>query len=178
MTSDHGEGFGEPSAVRPGVRIAEHGVAIHDVLLHVPLVVKFPDQTDSVRIAAPASLTEFPRVVNRVRDGVGEYDAFCPDGPVIASAVGLDKPLQDRASQYVEDLSPWLETSRAVFEERTGEEANVMKYCSNGDMTATIAVHDAQSSYAIDGDAVPSSIPSLATFTMQASDQSQTASKT
>ncbi|WP_226012971.1 sulfatase [Halomicrobium salinisoli] len=150
VTSDHGEGFGEPSDVRPAVRVAEHGVAIHDVLLHVPLLVRFPGQTDGERVAAPASLTEFPRVVEGVREGTADRDAFCPDGPVISSAVGLDEPLQDRASQYVDDLSPWLATSRAVFEERPGEDAAVVKYCTNREAEATIGVRDAQSSFALD----------------------------
>ncbi|MFC7028103.1 sulfatase [Halomicroarcula sp. GCM10025710] len=63
ITSDHGEGFGEPSRLRPGVRVAEHGVAIHEVLFHVPLIVRQPGQTDPRRFEDPVSLTAFPDVV-------------------------------------------------------------------------------------------------------------------
>jgi len=151
ITSDHGEGFGEPSDLRPGIRIAEHGVGIHDVLLHVPLLVSFPGQSDGVSVDSPASLTEFPRVVEQVRDSEGSPDAFCPDGPVIASAVGLDQPLQERASEYVDDLSPWLSTSRAVFEE-ISDQCGVRKACVDRDRSATIHVRNAQTSFPVGND--------------------------
>ena len=36
VTSDHGEGFGEPSRVDPRVRMLSHTWEIHESLLHVP----------------------------------------------------------------------------------------------------------------------------------------------
>ncbi|KOX92734.1 arylsulfatase [Haloarcula rubripromontorii] len=149
ITSDHGEGFGEESDVRPGVRVAEHGVAIHDCLLHVPLIVRYPGQTESRQVDRPASLVEFPRVVDRVRDGNQQPAGFCPDGPVLATAVGLDEPLQERAGAYVDDLSPWTATSRAVFED-DGEA--VVKYCTNQDRAATVVSRNAQTSYKVSDD--------------------------
>ena len=146
VTSDHGEGFGEPSRLREGIRVAEHGVAIHDAVLHVPLVVSYPEQTAPERISDPATLTGFPDVVVDVRKGDIESAGFCPDGPVIATAVGLDEPLQERASNYVSDLSPWIETTNAVFE-RGPETGTVRKYCSRPDASATIASRDAQTAY-------------------------------
>ncbi|MFC7250501.1 sulfatase [Halomicroarcula sp. GCM10025324] len=149
ITSDHGEGFGEPSRLRPGVRVAEHGVAIHEVLFHVPLIVRQPGQTDPRRFEDPVSLTAFPDVVGGTRDGDAEPGAFVSDEPVITTAVGLDEPLQERAGKYVDDLSPWMGTSRAVYE-REGDV--VHKYCSKGERAATIHVRDAQTGYKVSSD--------------------------
>jgi arylsulfatase len=144
ITSDHGEGFGEPSRLRPGIRVAEHGVAIHEVLFHVPLVVRQPGQTDAARFDEPVSLTSFPDVVAGARDGKTTPGEFVSDDPVITTAVGLDEPLQERAGKYVEDLSPWLGTSRAVYE-RDGDV--VHKYCAKDGSAVTVDVRDAQTSY-------------------------------
>ncbi|WP_135302728.1 sulfatase-like hydrolase/transferase [Haloarcula amylovorans] len=151
VTADHGEGFGEPSRLREGVRVAEHGVAIHDALLHVPLVVRYPEQTESRRVEKPATLTAFPDVVNRVRDGKRPRDRFCPDGPVVTTAVGLDDPLQERAGKYATDLSPWIPTSRAVFE-ADDTDGTVRKYCKNPDAAATVISRDAQTAYRVSCD--------------------------
>ncbi|QAY19737.1 sulfatase-like hydrolase/transferase [Halorubrum ezzemoulense] len=150
VTSDHGEGFGEPSRLQDGVRIAEHGVSVHDAVVHVPLLVRYPGQTTPHRIERPATLTAFPDVVNRFRDGDRPDAGFCPDEPVITTAVGLDEPLQKRASNYVEDISPWVDTKRAVFE-YDEHEGVVEKYCRVGDTAATIRVRDAQTDYRVAG---------------------------
>jgi arylsulfatase len=144
ITSDHGEGFGEPSRLRPGVRVAEHGVAIHEVLFHVPLVVRQPGQTESRRIDDPVSLTAFPDVVSAAREGGTTPGTFVSDESVITTAVGLDEPLQERAGKYVDDLTPWMGTSRAVYE-REGDV--VHKYCAKGGTAVTVDVRDAQTSY-------------------------------
>jgi arylsulfatase len=146
ITSDHGEGFGEPSYLRDGVRVAEHGVAIDDVVIHVPLLVKHPGQTESRRVDAPVSLTAFPDVVESTRGGDGDLEAFRTDEPVLSTAVGLDEPLQRRAREYVADLSPWLMESRAVFEAR---DDGVRKYCATDDESATVHSRDPQTRYKI-----------------------------
>lgn len=152
VTSDHGEGFGEPSEIRPGVRVAEHGVAPGDIILHVPLLVSLPGQEESGRIERPVSLTEFPRVVDDVRD---DADAtFRPDGPVLATAVGLDEPLRRRAGAYVSDLSPWTADSRLVFE-WDAEEGVVQKHVTNRDRAVTVISRDAQVSYRIGEGGLP-----------------------
>jgi arylsulfatase len=149
VTSDHGEGFGEPSRVRPGVRVAEHGVSPHEVVLHVPLVVRLPRQEAATRVERPASLTEFPRVVAAVRDGETPTDGFRPDGPVVATAVGLDKPLQERASAWTDNLSPWTADSRAVFDWDGGADV-VEKSLVNRDRAVTVVSRDAQTQYVDD----------------------------
>jgi arylsulfatase len=148
ITSDHGEGFGEPSRLQDGVRVAEHGVAIHDAVVHVPLLVRHPGQTDARRIDRPATLTAFPDVVNATRDGERPAAGFCPDEPVVATAVGLDEPLQRRAGDYVSDISPWLDDKRAVFD--YDEEAGiVVKYCRVRDTAATIHSRDPQTAFRV-----------------------------
>ncbi|MFB6196932.1 MAG: sulfatase-like hydrolase/transferase, partial [Halobacteriaceae archaeon] len=46
VTSDHGDGIGERSRVQSGFRVAAHSAGIHESLLHVPLVARFPGQHD------------------------------------------------------------------------------------------------------------------------------------
>lgn len=148
VTSDHGEGFGEPSRLQDSVRIAEHGVSIHDAVVHVPLLVKLPGQTESHRVDRPATLTAFPDVVNSVRDGRRPSAGFCPDEPVVSTAVGLDEPLQRRASDYVQDISPWLDDKQAVFD--YDESAGiVVKTCRTQDTAATIHSRDPQTAYRV-----------------------------
>jgi arylsulfatase A-like enzyme len=145
ITSDHGEGFGEPSRLRPGVRIAEHGVAIDETVLHVPLMAKFPGQETAERVDVPATLTGFPDAVRSSLDDDWEIGSeFVPEGPVIASAVGLDEPLQERASQYLDDLTPWTATSRAVYEPT---DEGVVKYTTWRDRAATVRIPNLQTDY-------------------------------
>lgn len=119
VTSDHGEGFGERSPLRP-TRIAGHGgPKVHEAVLHVPLVVKYPGQTSSRATDAVVSLTDFREAVCAVREGVRDPSAFETPGPVVASATGIrpDGPVAERASQYVDDLSPYFGRARAVYED-------------------------------------------------------------
>jgi arylsulfatase len=149
VTSDHGEGFGDPSRVRPDTRVASHSVGIHECLLHVPLVVKYPGQKVGKRIRDPVSLTDFPAVVEKTIGGDGSPDSFVTDGPVIATAHGLDEPVQKRASAYVEDLTPYTSTARAVYE---GSGTEVRKYVTWRGVERTIAVRDAQTAWSVSND--------------------------
>jgi len=146
ITSDHGEGFGEPSRIRPDARVAAHGAGIHEVLTHVPLVVQFPKQDDGDRVDEPASLTEFPSVVHDVLDADADQrnGAFVPEGPVIVSSHGLEEPMEERARRYTGDLHRFNGDCLAVYEGR-GE--GVSKFLSWRDRRATITVNDAKSSY-------------------------------
>ncbi len=145
ITSDHGDGFGEPSFVRPNTRVSEHGVAIHETLFHVPLFVKSPGQTEGRTIEEPATLTEFPAAVRAAVDGTyRDGDEFVPDGPVLASAAGLTEPLKERASEYVDDLTPYTARSKAVYETHENE---VRKHVTWRDQSATVGIRDAQTVY-------------------------------
>jgi arylsulfatase len=144
ITSDHGEGFSDPSRIRPGTRVASHSVAIHECLLHVPLVVKYPEQTGGTVIDTPVSLTDFPRAVESTLDGDGDPRAFVTDRPVVATAHGLDDPVQERASNYVDDLTPFTATARAVYE---ADEGTVEKYVTWRDRGQTVSVRDAHTAW-------------------------------
>ncbi len=144
VTSDHGEGFGEPSQIRPGARVASHSVGLHEVLLHVPLVVRYPGQERGETVSEPASVAEFPNAVRAALDDEWAGTEFVPDGPVVATVHGLDEPVQERASRYCDDLDPFVHTGRVVYE-RVDDE--VRKYVDWNGETATITVRDAQVSY-------------------------------
>lgn len=151
VTSDHGEGFGELSRIRgdrdslkPNGRVAAHGAGIHEVLTHVPLVTKFPGQSEPAQISEVASLTQFPHVVEAVVDGTDEVDSFVPDGPVVASSHGLEEPMEERAQRYTGDFYRFNGDARAVYE---GEATDVTKWLSWREKCATVCVNDAKSSY-------------------------------
>lgn len=117
VTADHGEGFGEPSRVRPDMRIPAHLAGLHECLLHVPLVVRPPGGADGRVVEAPATLTNFPAVVGAALDGAASPgDAFVPDGPVLASSHGLEEPMADRARRYVDDVWRFDGDAYAVYE--------------------------------------------------------------
>lgn len=77
VTSDHGEGFGEPSAVRGGPAV-EHKQGVHHVQAHVPLVVN-PPVDDTGVVPTPVSLTETARVIAEVVNcGESSFDRKRP----------------------------------------------------------------------------------------------------
>lgn len=150
VTSDHGEGFGEASRVRPGARVAAHGAGIHEALLHVPLLVRFPGQRSPERVREAATLTRFPEAVRAAIEGERSDDVFVPDGPVVASSHGLEEPMEERARRYCDDLWRFNGTARAVYED-DGE--LVRKHVTWRDRAAAIAIGDAKASFRTSGDA-------------------------
>jgi len=147
VTSDHGEGFGEPSHVRNG-RVAGHNVSAHEVVLHVPLVVKLPGQTESARIHSAAALTQFPDAVRAARSGDIDPTVFVPEKPVVATSYGLteDDQLRDRALRYCDDTSEFDDITHVVYGEENGQ---LRKFMSRPSRAATVEVRDAQTSYRI-----------------------------
>lgn len=151
ITSDHGEGFGEPSRIRgdrdsvkPNARVAAHGAGIHEVLTHVPLVVQFPGQESAKTVSEVASLTEFPSVVTRTAAGTNQEDGFVPDGQVVVSSHGLEEPMEERAQRYTGDFYRFNGDCRAVYE---GEAPDVTKFLSWRDKYETVKINDVKSSY-------------------------------
>jgi len=152
VTADHGEGFGERSHIRPDTRIAEHNIGIHEVLTHVPLLVKRPGQETGERVDDLVSLSAFQAAVERVREGGDapnenspDRPLFVRDGPVVSTAVGLDEAKRRRASPYVDDLTPYTATSRAVYE--CGDDGRVRKYVTWRDAAKTVEVPDPETSF-------------------------------
>ncbi|WP_254840521.1 sulfatase [Natronomonas marina] len=148
ITSDHGEGFGEPSRVRPGIRVAGHNTALHEVILHVPLVVRFPGEGDGERVSGLASVAEFPAAVADAREGAAGPDSFRTD-TAYATSYGLlmDDQLRSRAERYgnPDELEGFNDRLRAVYED---DGDTVRKHVAWGDRRAvTVRIRDATTAY-------------------------------
>lgn len=148
VTSDHGEGFGERSRIRDA-RVAAHSVSAHEVLLHVPLVVKLPGQDDGDTVDRPAAIRRFPDAVQAVREGTTDSHPFVSSDPVIATVYGLteDDQLRARASRYCDNLSAFDGVSRVAYERR--EDGLIEKKLTWQSRESTVEVRDAQTSYRI-----------------------------
>ena len=118
ITSDHGEGFGERDPVR-GTRAVGHGVSggLHEMLFHVPLLVKYPGQDAERTTDRVVSLTHFPSVVDAVLDGNWDYEAFVTDGPVLASMGPLAPREEDTVRGLIDDVTPFEYGGRVVYED-------------------------------------------------------------
>lgn len=154
VTSDHGEGFGEPSRVRPNTRVAAHNVSVHEVLLHVPLVVKLPGQTQPERVRELSTLTRFPDVVRRAIDDETSPDDLTCDGETVATTYGLtqDEQLRGRALRYCdeEELRPFDARARCAYED--DGDGTLHKYVTLRSEAATVVARDAQTSYKVSDD--------------------------
>jgi arylsulfatase len=150
ITGDHGEGYGEPDSIR-GMHSIGHGVAggLVEEVLHVPLVVKFPGQTDSKIISAPATTARFPVATDAVRDGEWSHDLFVPDDAVVSSMEGINPALVRRASQYLDDLEPFRTAGQAVF---VPDGDTVRKYVRWGETRHAFVCPDAQTTTELDID--------------------------
>jgi len=140
VTSDHGEGFGETNELDPGVRLRHHSWGIDEVLTHVPLVVRPPGAGDDRIVREPASLTQFPTVVDALLEGDDPVAAFVPERDVLSSTYRIEPPgdeLDLPPAEREKYFGPW----RAVYRQIDG---NVVKYTRRGDDAATLVVHDAQ----------------------------------
>lgn len=126
VTSDHGEGFGEPDPVR-GTRAVGHGVGggLGEALFHVPLLVRFPGQDAGRSVDQVVSLTDFPAVVESVLEGDRDHDAFVTDGPVLASMGPLAPREEATVRRLLDDVTPFEYGGRVVYED---SEQGVLKH--------------------------------------------------
>jgi arylsulfatase A-like enzyme len=148
VSGDHGEGFGEPSEVRPDARAIAHGNGgSHETLLHVPLVVRFPGGDRTETVTDVCSLTDLRDLIEATV--TGETDAFPPDGPVLASGFGLNDRMRSNASRHCDDLSPYEGDTRVLYED-VGD-GLVRKHVTWRSEPAVVEVHDAQVSYRVKG---------------------------
>jgi arylsulfatase len=148
VTSDHGEGFGEPSRVRPDVRVAGHNTSLHECILHVPLVVKFPGQEAGETVADLAALSQFPSVVEQAIEGDAGPADFCTE-VAYATSFGLlvDDQLRSRAQRFQDpdSLEGFNDRMRAVYYTEGGE---LQKDVTWGDKRACrLVIRDARTSY-------------------------------
>lgn len=86
ITSDHGEAFGERSILRDR-KMVGHDVAMIEELLHIPLVIKYPDQRKDKVIEDLVTLTNFPDSVKGVLNDETD-DKFVSDR-VYSSSGGI-----------------------------------------------------------------------------------------
>jgi arylsulfatase A-like enzyme len=148
VTSDHGEAFGERSEVDPETPLIDHSWGIHEVLTHIPFVVKFPGQQEGTTIEKPTTLTEFPELVRAAMTGTWDGTELNPSEKVIVSTYRLpasSNVLPDGCERQVRFFGPW----RAVYEDVGG---TVRKYASRGDQSVTVEVQNAQTSYRLSED--------------------------
>ncbi len=150
ITSDHGETFGESSRSRPHIRLAGHITGLHESLLHIPLIIRFPDGSPSGIVESVATLSKYPDVVRSTLDGSNDFKGFVPESkPVVASGKILEKTLEDgkRIAKYRDDPRKFAGTVRAVFEEKNGK---LLKHLSWGEDTVTVEIEDAHNSYIVE----------------------------
>lgn len=143
VTSDHGQGFGERSHTVPKARMVKHSWGVHEVLTHVPLVVKYPQQTQGRQIPRLAALQYFPNAVRSALEADVSDDSFVADEPVLVSTANLEREDADLLpdSEMIPSLiGPW----KVVYQ---NEENNIVKYVERGNDTATIQVIDAHTAY-------------------------------
>ena len=130
LVSDHGESLGEH-------QMMEHRWSVHEPLLAVPLVVRYPQKLPPSRNATPVSTID---VFNTVMDLTGQGESDDPGvqshslrmmadrGPVYSALVD---PFASQSKSLIKaypqlDMAPWLRTYNAV---RDGS----MKYVAASD---------------------------------------------
>lgn len=132
ITSDHGEGFGEQSRVNPDFRIPEHKIGVHESLLHVPLIVRFPDGIGGSE-SGLASLTRFPDVVRSlVHDS--EKDTF------LTSSLIVDATTDDLPAAPESLDTAWMKEDALVVYEQADD--GIMKYVEWGEYKASLKITD------------------------------------
>jgi len=150
VTSDHGEGFGEPSHVRPGMRTNAHGFCIQECIMHVPLIAKYPGQSTGEVVSELATLTNYPAAVEAVRDDSWTGREFVAETPLITTAVNFgdnEKKLENLRDQGIENVEMFGGIAHAVYE-TDGE--RTLKYVQWGHDEATIDVTDPTNPFKID----------------------------
>jgi arylsulfatase A-like enzyme len=137
VCGDHGEGFGEPGRLPDQPPAVAHIVPMTESLLHVPLLAKFPGQRTGRTVDDPAALTAFRDVVAAARRG--ERATFTRS-QVLASKQPVTGDLRERYEAAVDDATPFLQRSRAVYEPA---ETGVRKTYSWGDAVGEAHVPNA-----------------------------------
>lgn len=123
ITADHGDAFGEHSRLYPELRLAGHKIGAHECLLHVPLVVKYPQQETGGRVDRLASLTNFPDAVRAaVEMDYEPGESFTVDDFALASDHGVLALDQAAANEYcgASRVAALDRPVRVAYEQRDG----------------------------------------------------------
>lgn len=124
VTGDHGEAFGDPSALDtepPGVA---HRIGTHESMYHVPLLVRAPGQRRGRRVDDLAHLTAFPDAVRTHALDEGRLDgaAFVADGgQAVAAQYPIDEGMREAAETFCGDADPFAKAAELVYEDRPGD---------------------------------------------------------
>ncbi|SMO90583.1 sulfatase-like hydrolase/transferase [Halorubrum cibi] len=146
ITSDHGQAFAEQSRVNSNVRLNGHAYGIHEVLTHIPLIVKRPNQSYEEKIDSISSLAKFPKVVKDTISGNGTT-TFVPDDGVVVASTDRLKPPGDSIPLDKETRKQYFGPWRAVYREENGK---LFKYIERNGDKAVVQVRDAQTSFTVE----------------------------
>lgn len=144
VCSDTGAGFGELAHAPDVPPAVGHVASMHEVDLHVPLLVKPPGQHHGRTVPSPASLSSFPEAVQTLRAGGQDEGAFVPDHPVVASAAPPAHEHLDRAVGAVPDLTTLFDDSKAAYVPVPLSTPTVTKYCKWNGTARELTVHGAR----------------------------------
>jgi arylsulfatase len=148
ITGDHGETFGEASNIHPEFRLTSHWGGISELLFHVPLIVNFPNQSSGQQITKEASLTEFPSVVERVRNGTWCDDEFAAD--TVFAYADLDERWQDDKSLQSPEGERFLQRyageAKAIYKNDNGK---VRKFVEWNDKSKVVEIPDAHNAWVV-----------------------------
>jgi arylsulfatase/arylsulfatase A len=152
VTSDHGDGLGEPSPVPGGPESLAHTLGTHEHLTHVPLLVREPGQTESETVTDLATLSRFPAAVEQWVDGVSGFEgttdsesaAFAaPDGEYLTYRQPIDGPKLRTAEEFCgDDYERYVGDSAALYRDLPGNA--VEKVALWQDRATRVQAHDAQ----------------------------------
>lgn len=148
VTSDHGEGFGERSRVIPDFRIVAHAAGLHELLLHVPLLVQFPRQTESLEVSKVSGLRNIARLIEQAVDGKYDQEVLCPDH--VLSYAELSDRINQLSKENAEgdlDHADFPKRMYAVYE-NTDNGTN--KHVQWDESTSLIQIRDAHESMLVD----------------------------
>ena len=136
ITSDHGEAFGEESNINPEVRLAGHNYGIHEVLTHVPLVVKYPGQQSGESISELATLTNIPDTVREVIQDSSSTDQFTKDEYILSSTFRI---LRENTTKfpYINNINKYVGPWRSIY---TSQEGATQKYADHNNTSVVLDV--------------------------------------
>lgn len=133
VTADHGDGFAEPTAVEGDPMPLMHGMGTHEVVYHVPLLVKAPGQTESSRITSLSDLSRFPAVVETAQSSDESADPgwfTAEDGRVVTYQAPPNAQEAEKARRFTDDPDRFLQEMSIVYTDGPGN--SVYKHASWG----------------------------------------------
>lgn len=152
VTSDHGTGWGkeyeETSNLYPEIPLDGKDKGLHEVLTHVPLLVKYPGQNEGRRVDEVATLTNIPKLIQSVLRGE-ETDPLIDDEYVISSTFRIDEEKARTTESTEYDIEKCIGPWRAVYE---NTDEGVRKHLVRHGDSIVVDVPDAHTTTVVDRD--------------------------